>query len=345
MPDARWINEDAGAPAYDAGELRRTEAVHLAPKGASGVTPFGAVQGVRPGFTSGLVTLAGSTITVKAHGGVLSPDLSITQGPYVYQLNADETHTLTAAHATLVRDDLVYVQVSDDDEDGSGDREVVSGYLAGTPGAGLPSLPARSVELARINVPASGGGSAVLTERQLYTAAAGGVLPVRDSGDYPAHYEGRVIYDLTLNKLLISDGSAWQTVAQLGAPTAFTITTAGSSGITIGTAVQRNRWMLVAPKLAWFCIDLTFNPTTNITGVVVLGPLPFTVAPGSGATNQTAPATLSDDSAATGHAGGCLLKDTQVFRIRTDGGNVTATHPFTWDTDDRILIQGVVEIV
>jgi hypothetical protein len=216
MGDSLWMNASAGAPSYTASELRRAFAALLAAKGTAGTNRFGAVEGVRPG--GGVITsLSGSTITVQEHAGVISPDLSGTQGPYVYQLGADETHTLTAAHATLARDDLVYIQVSDHDEDGSGARQVVSGYLAGTAGSGLPALPARSFEIARIAVPASGGGSPVLTERGRYTVASGGILPVRDTADLPAHHEGRAAVLLDTDRLVVSDGSAWQRVGHYSA--------------------------------------------------------------------------------------------------------------------------------
>ena len=210
MPgDALFMTASSGAPSYTAAELRRAFAALLSPKGTAGSNRFAAIDGVRPGGGT-IVSVSGSTVTVRAHAGVVSPDLSTTQGAYVFQLPADETHTLTAAHATLSRIDLISLQVSDDEADSSGARTVASVYTVGTAGSGAPpSAPARSFELARVNVPASGGGSPSVTERQLFTVASGGILPVRDASDRPAHYEGRAIWQMDTNQLLLSDGTAW----------------------------------------------------------------------------------------------------------------------------------------
>jgi hypothetical protein len=213
--DAKWMTASGGAPSYTAGELRRAEAALLSPKGTAGSNRFAAIEGVRPGGGT-IVSESGGTITVRAHAGVVSPDLSTTQGAYQYQLPADETHSLTAAHATLDRTDLISLQVSDDEADSSGARQVASVYTVGTAGAGVPSPPARSFELARVAVPHSGAGSPAVTERGLYTVASGGVLPVRDSSDRPAHYEGRAIYQADTDFLLVSDGSAWTLPKNVG---------------------------------------------------------------------------------------------------------------------------------
>jgi hypothetical protein len=231
------INASAGAPAYSAAEWRRAMAALISPNGAAGVTPFGGSAGPVVGFGAGLVALAGSTITVKAHCGVISPDLSITQGAYLYQLPADSTFTLTAAHATLVRNDLVTLRVDDNDEDASGARQVIPDYVVGTPGAGVPALPARSIELARINVPQSGGGGAVLTERNRWTGAAGGIIPVRDGTDRDdstqlTPYAGRLVYRLDTNRFEYRGASVWRALEVVIACTSGTRPT-GQEGLHI----------------------------------------------------------------------------------------------------------------
>ena len=261
--DAKWMTASSGAPSYTAAELRRAESVLLSPKGTAGTNRFSAVDGVRVG--SGVIaSLSGSTITVRAHAGVVSPDLSTTQGPYQYQLPADETHTLTAAHATLSRTDLVYVQLSDDEADSSGARQAASGYLAGTAGGGVPSLPARSFELARIAVPASGGGSPSLTERQQYTVAAGGILPVRDSSDRPAHYEGRPVWQMDTNQLLLSDGSAWISPGAGGAVVAPAKRTSNLAFISEADVVTLSAATLVAGRR--YKLSLAYKGFSDVSG-------------------------------------------------------------------------------
>jgi hypothetical protein len=48
-----------------------------------------------------------------------------------------------------------------------------------------------------------------------FTVASGGVLPVRDSGDRPSHYEGRPIYQMDTDALLLSNGASWLPPANL----------------------------------------------------------------------------------------------------------------------------------
>lgn len=234
--DAIAINASAGAPAYTAAEWRRAIAANFSPKGTAGSTPFGSSEGPRLGYGANLVALAGSTITVKAHAGVISPDLSLTQGGYLYQLPGDSTFTLAAAHATLVRNDLVTIRLDDHDEDGSGQRQAIPDYVQGTPGAGVPALPARSVELARINVPASGGGAASVTERNRWSASAGGIVPVRDGTDRDATnltpYAGRVVYRLDTNRFEYRGASAYRTLEVVVACTSGT-RPVGQAGLVI----------------------------------------------------------------------------------------------------------------
>jgi hypothetical protein len=232
-----WITASSGAPSYTAAELRRAFAALLAPKGTAGTNRFAAIEGVRPGGGT-ITSLSGSTITVRAHAGVVSPDLSSTQGPYVYQLPADETHSLTAAHASLDRTDLVSLQVSDDEADSSGSRTVASVYTVGTAGGGVPSAPSRSFELARIAVPHSGSGSPAVTERGLYTVASGGILPVRDSSDRPAHYPGRGIYQQDVDWLLFSNGSAWALPKNVGGSVLDKAKLTADSSATGGTEID-----------------------------------------------------------------------------------------------------------
>lgn len=213
MADPLWINGSGGTPAYDAAELRRGDAALLQYDGRA----LGARQGIRPG--GGLtVSLASTTITVAKGVGVVDGILSATQGPYRVALPADETHTLTAAHATNPRKDRVILRVYDHDEDASGLRLARSEYLVGTPAASPtpPNVPDDAFELALIDIPSvASGNPAVVTNRRLYTVATGGILPVRDAIDEGAvpGYEGQVIDRLDLDVLRRYSGSAWEKVA------------------------------------------------------------------------------------------------------------------------------------
>jgi hypothetical protein len=211
--DPGFINASAGVPAYSAAEMRRLLALATAYNGRN----LGGKPGVRPGGNQLNVTLAGSTLTV-ATGLALVEDsgFTTTRGPYWVAVDTAATLTLTAANATNPRKDIVYLRVYDTDEDSSGLRQAIPEYLAGTaaPSPAEPALPAGSIKLATIDVPQSGGGSAVVTMNFAYTVANGGILPVRTTTDRDALSvsEGQAVYVLAGSggdALYVYDGAAW----------------------------------------------------------------------------------------------------------------------------------------
>lgn len=156
------IDASSGAPAYSAQAFRQTLSALMGAAPAS--RPLGASSGVRPGTPSTTVFLSGAsnfTWNVAAHSGVLDVETSASAGAYLYATDGSDTGTITAADATNPRVDIVYVQVDDTVQDGSGLRQGVVGYLAGTPAASpvAPTTPARSYVLARISVPKVSDGN------------------------------------------------------------------------------------------------------------------------------------------------------------------------------------------
>ena len=217
MSDPLWINADAGAPEYNAQELRRAQAAFLFP----GVTDrFGARSGVRPHSTNP-VSLAGTTWTVQHLTAVVYPGLTATAGPYVVQ-HPSESAALSPADGSNPRIDALDLQVQDDDEDASGFRRSRVVYVTGTP-AGSPSAPAltaTSLRLATILVPAGGSPAPSIQSQAAYTVASGGILPVRDNTEGPSAglYHGMTRYRQDEDVLEVWDGSAWSALAQAFVP-------------------------------------------------------------------------------------------------------------------------------
>ncbi|MGH9250261.1 MAG: hypothetical protein ACRD0W_12165 [Acidimicrobiales bacterium] len=200
---ALWINASAGAPSYDATELRQAMAFAF---GHGGGQNLGARSGVRPGGTQLETSIAGSTITVQEGVACLyEPTPSVARAPYWVALPADETHTLTAAHATNPRKDITVLRVYDHDQDSSGLRLARSEYLVGTPAPtpSEPAVPAGAFKLALIDVPAQGGGSPVVTINHPFAVASGGIVPVRDATEEAALslYDGQMWYRLDTDEL------------------------------------------------------------------------------------------------------------------------------------------------
>lgn len=185
------IDASGGLPSYSGGELR-----------LSTVTPFVAGTGTSLGVRSG-VRLSGSgtdllvqaqtspNMTVKVNPGVLVVQGSIsgTQGAYTYTLDATTNVTISAAHATLDRTDLIVIRVRDANVDTSGGRDGAPIVITGTAGGGVPSLPTDATYflLAQISVvhAVSSITSGAITDKRQYTAALGGVIPC-DSNTQPS---------------------------------------------------------------------------------------------------------------------------------------------------------------
>jgi len=191
---------------YSGLEARTSDAMLVMTDG----TALGSRSGTRPGDPGLTVTLAGSTINCSA--GVATVAYA---GQGVYRCafpSAVSPGTLTAAHATLDRIDLVYLRVWDNAVDASGLAKADIVYLAGTasstPAAPTPAGTQIYMPLATITVPHSGGGSpSVSTAVRPFTVAPGGILPSSTAPSSP--YTGQY-YDNGTN-LLRWNGSAWET--------------------------------------------------------------------------------------------------------------------------------------
>ncbi|WFE45298.1 hypothetical protein [Verrucosispora sp. WMMD1129] len=245
MPsDPLYINESGGAPSYNAAELRRSLGIFGSKAGTA--DRFGARSGVHPAGAAAL-SLSGTTLTVQHLQAVVYPAASTTQGPYLVQLPS-HTHTVPAASAQP-RKDIVVLRVRDDDEDGSGERDADTVYLTGTAASSPvePSVPAGTVKMGTIDVPATGGGDPTLTYSAPFFVATGGILPVRVSGDLPTTglHEGAYADQWDDDTLYRWSGSAWTAVASAAAYAAaleplglgYTASNTTDSGVTSTTFV------------------------------------------------------------------------------------------------------------
>jgi hypothetical protein len=183
--DATWLN---GSTQFNAQELRRADAAEFNGDGSA----FGVRGGiVRHGDQSLVVTVNASDVVTIQPGAVVVPGNSgVGNGCYRSALGAAETGNLTARNATNPRIDLVVFRVYDDDVVTThnlytGRIEVIAGTPAASPVA--PALPSLAVELARITVPATGGGAATVDSSQRqYVSGIGAELTVASFARLPA---------------------------------------------------------------------------------------------------------------------------------------------------------------
>lgn len=126
-----------------------------------------------------------------------------------------------------------------------------------------------------------------------------------------------------------------------GAWTAFTLTNAGSTGLTIGNGTQACAYRLLDDKTATFRILLSLGSTSVLAGTIALGPLPFTA---SAAADQIAAGWWYRSGAAQ-RPSIADISGTQIIRLITDANAYwTNTNPLTYGANDQIRVNGTVEL-
>lgn len=182
----------------------------------SGLNPRG---GVHPNLGGSLAVTAGAGLSVDVASGVIFlPGTSdtVAQGCYVCANTSTVNRALQAADGSNDRIDLVVARIRDSFYDAGPDEDWIVDVVTGTP-AGTPVPPTPTFEnfqaLAEVSVPALATSPGTITDRRLFAAAVGGIVPVQDSGGLPANPHVGMYADQADEEALKRwDGSAWGTV-------------------------------------------------------------------------------------------------------------------------------------
>jgi hypothetical protein len=212
--------QNAGAT-HTAEQLRNWHGLLLAGKGGStSLIPRG---GVNPAMGSQLqVTQTGSpsqAVIVKSGHAAIAGSEGSKQGIYSVMNDADVTLSVTAAHATLNRIDSVVFKVQDTAYSGATNTSslvMVDGTPASSPSP--PTLPANSIELARVSVLAASTSvvTGSITDMRQYLSAVGGIMVVKSTTRPAAGTvgAGQVIYESDTTFLYRTDdgGTTWSRI-------------------------------------------------------------------------------------------------------------------------------------
>lgn len=196
-------------------------AASLTATGAAGTTGIAATAGVRQGVGTPLKCTWTSLLsfTVAAGTCFVQGSTSATAGIYTVTLDTTATLTCTTADATNPRIDSVAVVVTDN---GNGTSTAAVAIYPGTPAPSpsAPTLPANSLLLCNITVPANATAlsAGAFADKRLFTVASGAILPYPNTaGATIAGPKGSYVYDQTTDRLKALDGSGNARQPKIGA--------------------------------------------------------------------------------------------------------------------------------
>lgn len=180
--------------------------------------------GVLPGLGGGNLTTVSAMVARVAPVKVVVPNtVSSSLGPYLLVSDANVDITFDAGEASVARTDRIIARAYDDTNDGSGSTQGVIEYLKGQASGTATSLPANSILLYEMSVPAgasagSGGiNFANAQDRRVFTVTNGAIFPVGSNTDMNAiasPYEGMTVYRTDIDVLYVYDGSTWRARGQ-----------------------------------------------------------------------------------------------------------------------------------
>lgn len=155
------------------------------------------------------VTPSSGMVLAVTKGEVVVPSSTALDGAYIGYVPSGATFTLTAANPSLPRYDRVVVTVTDLGTSGS---TMLVTVVDGTPASSpvIPAEPTNSTTLAVVYVGAgvTSISAGNITDYRKYTCAAGGILPVASSTDFPAAGSNYgYFHDIALSNLWTRIGS------------------------------------------------------------------------------------------------------------------------------------------
>lgn len=300
--DATW---DTGV-SMDAAELRRADTTMFLGDGSANGLRGGIV---RHGDTSLAVSVNGSDQVTVQPGAFVIP-AATGLGAYRGALPAVTAATgITARNGTNPRIDLVVIQVD-------GTAAIVK-TIDGTPGASpsAPALPAQHIELARITVPAVGGGAVTVDSTwRAYATGLGGTLYVETSARLPGsgNQKGQRAIALDTGKDHVWDGTAWRVDAAPRGWLGYAQTTAQQlavgaaatdlAGLSVAVTVAASRQIRIRGQVSVLQQTAAGNVFLQVReGTTVLQDVPVTVG-------VNAYGTLSIESVITPTAGAHTYK-------------------------------------
>lgn len=276
------------------------------------------------------------TVAVAA-GQCFVPVSSALHGTYHLMNDASFNVTITAAHASLPRNDLIIARVDDAFFSGAvnaGSIVVVTGTAAASPVD--PAVAGSYILLARVVVAAAVTSitNAAITDLRAFTTGLGGVLQVATTAERDALTDvrrGQLVDNLQTLRLERWNGSAW-VVQQDGTDwTVYTPTIVGTASPTLDCRYLRQNKLVTVE----FSITLTAAVTATLTMTT-----PTTAA--AAVSTFLGDADMLDISSGTERIGVVELISGSLVRFSFENAtpqrvSASAILPFTWASPDKLV--------
>ena len=216
--DSGWVSGGV----VDAEDARLATGVFAAP----GAGPIQSRSGLKaaagqPGSVRPTSTPSGSVV-VEPFQAVIQGTRNVAAGPYLVTLDAVKTINVfaVAPHATHPRHDLI-VASQLDAQYGDPRTAMEVRHVAGTPSTPPvdPTVTGDYLPLARVAVAANATSITAgnITDLRVFTAAAGGIIPVPNRAGRPAApYPGQAVYVREDGVTEAFDGTGWSPIARGG---------------------------------------------------------------------------------------------------------------------------------
>lgn len=288
------------------------------------------------------------TVQVAAGECFIRGTQQLDQGAYQLFNDAAATGlTISAAHATNPRRDLVVAEVVDQAYSGADEfrLRVITGTPAVSPSD--PAVPNNALVLARVQVDAAVTSivDAKITDLRTFATAVGGIHRGKSTTrPNPALGVGQVQYDSDLGQYSYCSAtpSTWKTLLTVGGLKTYSTTWSGTLGNGTLTSLYRQTddWVEYVIKLIWG--TTTSHAAANQTFTLPVTPhalwtvnFPVGLAQAHDAGLNAWSGQVLIVSGSTIVTGGF-----QQFATGTSAGVATNTVPFTWGNTDEMMIVG-----
>jgi hypothetical protein len=286
-------------------------------------------------------------------GVVVAPGMASVRGSfpgqdgcYIVGNDANVTLTLADRSGAQARNDLIIAQVRDATYSGASNDWQMA-IAQGANGGGDPAVPASSLVLARVVIPAGANPfntTGMITDLRPHARAIGGITPVQTVSAYPAPQDFDVAWEISTSTLKMRGGGAWFTIGRDLDVNWVSVTPNWNGSFTVGAGTQYLRYIALGKTItgvAGFERGAGSLMSGSLRLDLVASGLPAPKAIGVTGARYLAGGRAFDSSpfGFWSVAADINASNGMIENFATQGGAVwSPTQPFAWTTGDQLRI-------